>query len=172
MACVLIGIGSNIDSYRRITAALNELSQRFGALSVSRVFQSQSIGFDGDDFLNLVVGFQCELSVGQLQRDLRAIEDANGRQRGGPKNSARSLDLDILCYDSLVGVVDGVELPREEILRNAFVLWPLADLVPDALHPVLQRSYGDLWQAFDQTSQRLAPVEFHWPAERLPAANS
>ena len=162
MAHVFVSIGSNIDRYRHIVAALDALTDEFGALQLSRVYESEAVGFDGDNFLNLVAGFTTDLSVGALNRLLHAIEDRHGRRRDVARFSARTLDIDILTYDDQVGCIDGVELPREEILKNAFVLLPLVDVAAEQLHPVLQRSYRDLWRDYDQNSQPLWPVEFRW----------
>ncbi len=162
MARVYLSLGSNIDRYRHITAALDALQRHFAPLQVSTVYQSEAVGFDGDDFLNLVVGFDCALTVAALARQLRQIEDDNGRRRDGPKFSSRTLDIDILSYDDCVGDIDGVQLPRDEITRNAFVLLPLAQLAPERKHPQLQQSYRQLWADFNQSSQQLAPVPFRW----------
>ena len=56
----------------------------------------------------------------------------------------------------------GLKLPREEILHNAFVLWPLAEIAPDLMHPSEQRSMATLWQGFDKDSQKLWPVTIDW----------
>ena len=162
MARVYLSVGSNIDRYRHITASLDALDDLFAPLIISRVYQSESVGFEGDDFLNLVVGFDCDLSVAELSKALRKIEDDNGRLRDGPKFSSRTLDLDILTYDDAGGVIDNVSLPRGELSKNAFVLLPMVDVAPDTLHPQLQRSYQELWDAYDQDSQQLWPVEFSW----------
>lgn len=163
MAQVYLSLGSNINRAQYIRAALDALAGRFGELQVSRVFESEAVGFQGDNFYNLVVGLQTDLSVGQLALCLRGIEDANGRLRSGPKFSARTLDIDILTYDHLTGTVDGVNLPRGEIVKNAFVLQPLAEIAPEVLHPVEQKTYRQLWDEYDQASQKLWPVEFIWP---------
>ncbi|WP_445355151.1 2-amino-4-hydroxy-6-hydroxymethyldihydropteridine diphosphokinase [Microbulbifer sp. EKSA008] len=163
MAQVYLSLGSNINRAQYIRAALDALTGRFGELQVSRVFESEAVGFQGDNFYNLVVGLQTDLSVGQLALCLRGIEDANGRLRSGPKFSARTLDIDILTYDHLTGTVDGVKLPRGEIVKNAFVLQPLAEIAPEVLHPVEQKTYRQLWNEYDQDSQKLWPVEFIWP---------
>ncbi|AWF79737.1 2-amino-4-hydroxy-6-hydroxymethyldihydropteridine diphosphokinase [Microbulbifer sp. A4B17] len=163
MAQVYLSLGSNINRAQYIRAALNALAGRFGELQVSRVFESEAVGFQGDNFYNLVVGLQTDLPVGQLALCLRGIEDANGRLRSGPKFSARTLDIDILTYDHLTGTVDGVKLPRGEIVKNAFVLQPLAEIAPEILHPVEQKTYRQLWNEYDQASQKLWPVEFIWP---------
>ena len=71
-----------------------------------------------------------------------------------------------------MGIVEGVELPREEILENAFVLCPLAELAPDTLHPALKRSYASLWQAYDQASQPLSKVDFSGADAAISCADS
>ncbi len=158
MARVYLSLGSNIERERYIRAGLAALRQAFGELIVSPTYESESVGFDGDNFFNLVVGMDTELAVGELQRRIKAIEDDNGRERSGPKFSSRTLDIDILTYDDCVGEVDGVMLPRDEILTNAFVLLPLADVAGDELHPQVQRTYAELWAAYDKSKQALWPV--------------
>jgi 2-amino-4-hydroxy-6-hydroxymethyldihydropteridine diphosphokinase len=171
LALVYVSIGSNIDRYRRIGACLDALSKQFGALVLSPVYESESVGFSGDPFLNLVARFHCQQSVGELSAALRQIEHDNGRRRTGPKFSSRAMDIDILTYDQCVGAIDGVELPRGEITENAFVLQPLADIAGSELHPLLARSYSALWQDYDQSSQQLWPVEFRWRGADLPMSS-
>ena len=62
----------------------------------------------------------------------------------------------------MVGRVEGIELPRREILENAFVLLPLAELVPEDIHPVVGKSYSQLWNDYEQGAQKLWPVDFSW----------
>jgi 2-amino-4-hydroxy-6-hydroxymethyldihydropteridine diphosphokinase len=162
MARVFLGIGSNIERERYIVAGLDALQGCFGDLVLSSVYDSAAIGFEGQPFLNLVAGVETGLSVGALARQLRHIEVEHGRPVNATRFSARQLDIDLLTYDDKVGVVDGVELPRAEILENAFVLCPLAELAPLALHPAAGKSYAALWQAYDQASQLLAKVDFEW----------
>lgn len=167
MARVFVSIGSNIDRYRHISCALDALDDEFDDLLISRVYQSESVGFDGDDFLNLVVAFSCEKDVGELSKWLRQVEDSNGRRRDGPKFSSRTLDIDILSYDQLVGTINGVQLPRDEISHNAFVLRPLVDIAPDDLHPELKTSYQLLWSAYNKARQKLWPVDFLWHGKKI-----
>lgn len=159
MARVYLSLGSNIDRHRHIRAALTALQQSFGELLLSPIYESEAVGFEGDNFFNLVVGLDTEMTVGELQRLIKSIEDDNGRVRGGAKFSARTLDIDILTYDDFVGEIDGVVLPREEIVKNAFVLLPLKDVAAHDLHPQLQRSYGELWSEYDKSKQALWRVE-------------
>ena len=158
MARVYLSLGSNIERERYIRAGLDALRAAFGELIVSPTYESESVGFDGDNFYNLVVGLDTELSVGELNGLIKAIEDVNGRVRSGPKFSSRTLDIDILTYADCVGEVDGVALPRDEILKNAFVLLPLSDVAGDEMHPQVRRCYADLWSEYDKRAQALWPV--------------
>ena len=78
---------------------------------------------------------------------------------------------DILTYDDAVGTFGGVQLPRDEILENAFVLCPLAELAPQRLHPRVQRSYQSLWDTYDRTEQPLHKVDFIWRGRVISTAD-
>ena len=167
MALVYLSLGSNIQRYKHIAAALDALAENFGDLQISSVYESESVGFEGDSFLNLVVGIHSSLSVGEISGILKSIEDQNGRDRSGPRFGPRSLDIDILTVDNLSGEIDGIELPRDEVLKNAFVLLPLAEIAPQQVHPVTGQSYFQHWQGFDKEKQKLWPVEFNWRGENI-----
>jgi len=169
MTKAYLSLGSNIDRYRHISAALDALQVHFGVLVISPVYESEAVGFDGDNFLNLVVGIETSLSVGELSAELKAIEDKNGRVRTGPKFSARTLDIDILTVDQLLGKFDGVCLPRDEVETNAFVLRPLADVAGDTCHPATQLSYADMWRDYRQ-AQKLWSVDFRWAGQLISKA--
>ena len=162
MARVYLGVGSNIERERYITAGLDALAGLFGEMDISPVYDSEAIGFEGQPFLNLVVGVNTDLSVAELAKQLRHIEFEHGRPENASRFSSRQLDIDILTYDDLVGVIDGVELPRGEILENAFVLRPLADLVPEECHPERKQTYFELLGSLDGASQSLSKVGFTW----------
>ena len=167
MALVYLSLGSNIERRRRITAALDALAECFGELVVSSVYESESVGFDGDSFYNLVVGIHASLAVGEVSKILKSIEDQNGRDRSGPRFGSRSLDIDILTVDDIAGEIDGIQLPRDEVLKNAFVLLPLAEIAPQTQHPVTTQSYSQHWQEYDKSKQELWPVEFIWRGEKV-----
>jgi len=160
MSLIYLGLGSNIERRRHIGAALDALAENFGDLAISTVYESEAVGFQGDSFYNLVVGIHSGLSVGEISIILKEIENRNGRDRSAPKFGPRSLDIDILTADSLVGEFDGIRLPRDEVLTNAFVLQPLAELAPELLHPVTGKPLSQHWQDFDKASQKLWPIEF------------
>ena len=130
MSTGYISIGSNIDKDKHILASLQALEKLFGKLTISSIYDSEPVGFTGDSFYNLVVGFNSELSVKEVAKQLRQIELDNGRTRDSQKFSARTLDLDLLLYDDLILNDGRLQIPRDEIERYAFVLEPLAEVAP------------------------------------------
>jgi 2-amino-4-hydroxy-6-hydroxymethyldihydropteridine diphosphokinase len=147
-----ISIGSNIDKEIHIPVSLIVLAQHFGALTVSSVYESEAVGFSGAVFHNLIVGFDSELDVNSVAKQLRQIELDNGRTSESQKFSSRTLDLDLILYGDLI-INDGrLQIPRDEIERYAFVLEPLAEIAPTATHPVSGISYEKLWQKFDKSN--------------------
>lgn len=162
MSTIYISLGSNIEREQNTRAGVEALKQRFGELTLSSVYESEAVGFEGDAFYNMVIACSVDSPVHDTNRVLRDIEDAHGRDRSGPKFSSRTLDLDLLLYDDLILDEDGLVLPRGEILKNAFVLWPLAEIAPELEHPVVKRSYAELWSDFDKTRETLFPVGFEF----------
>ena len=120
------------------------------------------MGFEGRPFLNLVAGFDTEETVGVIDAVFREIEGAFGRERGPDKFSPRTLDIDLLTYGNRVGSIGGCVLPRDEILRYAFVLGPLAEVAGEDVHPVAKRSYLTLWDQFPKGPNALIPVPLDW----------
>jgi 2-amino-4-hydroxy-6-hydroxymethyldihydropteridine diphosphokinase len=167
MARVFLGLGSNIERERYISAGLDAMQRLFGDFEHSCVYDSAAIGFNGQAFLNMVIGVETVLGVGELAKALRLIEVEHGRSPNATRYSARQLDIDVLTYNDLVGMVEGVMLPRAEILENAFVLQPLAELAPGALHPETGTSYAELWAAYDKNSQQLSRVDFEWRGREI-----
>ena len=162
MRSIYLGLGSNIKPERHLSAGLDMLKAELGDLVLSPVYESTAVGFAGDPFWNMVVGAQCDIGLAYLIKVLKVIEDANGRDRSGPKFGPRTLDIDILTYDDLVGEHHGIYLPRDEIVEQAYVLQPFADIAGELLLPGGEKSLTQLWQAFDQTSQPLTRIKFEW----------
>lgn len=152
---VYVSIGSNVEPEANVRMGLQALQQRFGELDCSPVYRTEAVGFDGDDFLNAVIGFATNLPVDELRSVLKAIEQECGRTRAAEKFTARTLDLDLLLYGDLIDAAKNI--PRDEITRYAFVLKPLADIAGELEHPELRQSFQSLW---DASGQRLAePLE-------------
>ncbi|AXY42393.1 2-amino-4-hydroxy-6-hydroxymethyldihydropteridine diphosphokinase [Halomonas sp. JS92-SW72] len=172
MALVTVSIGSNIERDRHVRACLDALAESFGELRISRVFESEPVGFeDGRNFYNLVAAFESDWSVGELQAWCKRLEFANGRRKESPKFSPRTLDIDLLTVGGLTGEHDGVLLPRDEIRHHAFVLQPLAELLPEARHPESGETYAAMWADFEAGSQRLWAVEFRWAGRMISRAD-
>lgn len=161
---VLLGLGSNQARQAHLLAALDRLAELLSEMRCSPVFESEAVGYAGDNFYNLVVAGNTHLSLLELNQALKQLEQENGRYASD--RTAIPLDIDILTFGEMVGAPHGIKLPRAEILSNAFVLWPLALLVPDTLHPVIKRSYQSLWSEA-QIAQRLWPVAFSWGEQAL-----
>lgn len=166
MAQVYVSVGSNLDRERNIATALQVLTDRYGELQQSSVYESAAVGFDSAPFYNLVLGFSTQESPRVIQDQLHAIEDRCGRQRTATL-SARTLDLDLLLYDDRVMADGKLVLPREDINRYAFVLGPLAEIAGTARHPVTAVRYADMWAAFDDRDQLLTRID--WPPVASPA---
>ena len=155
MARVYVSIGSNVDRENRLRQSMDLLRGSFSDVDVSPVYDSAAVGFEGSNFLNLVVGFDTKLEVEAVTAIFHEIENQLGRDRSLPKFASRSIDLDTLVYDDRILNVPGIRIPRPEILVNAFVLKPLQDIAPDELHPETGESYADHWRRMAPTAPRL-----------------
>jgi 2-amino-4-hydroxy-6-hydroxymethyldihydropteridine diphosphokinase len=168
LTTVFLGLGSNIERERHLHAGLEALTGFVRNLRCSPVFESEPVGIRSGPFINLVVTGETELPLAELSLRLKHIEADNGRY--APERKGLPLDIDVLLYGDLHGEFDGLVLPRAEVLKNAFVLWPLALLAPDVRHPGAGRDFASLWAEAD-IDQRLWPVPFQWRgAELTPAA--
>ena len=155
---VFVAAGSNIRPRAHLRQAIAALAAAYPGLRVSRAWSNPAVGFAGDDFINLVVGFDTDEPLAKLLERLKAVEVASGRERGAKKWAPRTLDLDLLLYDDLVGQFPGATLPRADLAERAYVLRPLAELAPGRRHPVLGTTFGALWKAFDRGSHALREV--------------
>lgn len=158
MARVYLGLGSNIAPDKNLAMAVRELRASFGDLELSAVYRNAPVGFDGEDFLNLVVGFDTEESPQAICRQIDRIHSIAGRQRGNDRWASRPLDVDLLLYGDLVCNERPVHVPREDILEYSFVLRPLSELAPDFKHPLTGKPLAEHWQNFDASGHPLSEV--------------
>ncbi len=165
MTEVFVGAGSNVEPEGHLRAALAALAEAFGVLRLSPVYRSSPVGFEGDDFLNMVIGFDTEMSIEAVAAEFDRIENAAGRVRGGEKFGPRTLDLDLLLYGDSVQRSGAIHVPRDEITKYAFVLRPLADIAGDRIHPAEGRSFAEMWSDFDPSSHRLQTVDLMWVSQ-------
>ena len=151
-----LSLGSNVSPEKNIQFALDQLSKIFGEIVSSSTYVTKSVGFEGSDFLNLVVRINTDLDPSELIDKLHLIEEMTGRVTGTKAFNDRTLDIDVLIYDDLVDL--NLNIPRDEILKYGFVLEPLAELYPDGIHPIEKITFLELWNRLKEsldTSQRI-----------------
>ena len=161
---IYLGLGSNVERETHLQAGLDALAGFLLGMQCSPVFESQPVGIKSGPFFNLVVSAYTDLPLVELSRRLKLIEADNGRYAQDRKGLP--LDIDVLFYGDLEGNFDGLTLPRAEILKNAFVLWPLSLIAPDKVHPGVGKTLAQIW-AEAQIEQVLAPAAFEWRGESL-----
>ena len=155
MTAVYVAAGSNVDAVRHLQLALRELARLYPGLKVSPAYRNKAVGFDGDDFVNLVVGFETSLPPARVREQLQGVEATCGRAADAPKWAPRTMDLDILLFGDLVSNEPGLVVPRPDLTRRPYMLKPMADIGPDAVHPLSGRTMRELWENFDSEGHEM-----------------
>ena len=153
MARVFVSIGSNIDKEKNISSSVSALQELYEPLDISNVYETEAIGFKGDNFHNLVVGFETNDTPLEISQVLKQIEAEHDRTRGKEQFESRTLDLDLLLYGDLVMQMDGVNVPHPDIMRYNFVLKPLAELAAETQHPENEKSIEDIMKQFKKNGE-------------------
>jgi 2-amino-4-hydroxy-6-hydroxymethyldihydropteridine diphosphokinase len=159
LAIVYLGLGSNVDAESNLHRAVAALREQFDQIELSPVYRSSPLGFDGDDFLNLVVRFSTDQAPDELLDYFETLHERAGRVRGHDKLVSRPLDIDLLLYGDVIDPEPPLRLPRSDILEHSFVLRPLAELAPDLVHPVTGSTMKAIWNEFDPASHPLQAVD-------------
>jgi len=149
MSLVYIGIGSNVDREENIRSCIKCLHEKYLVISLSPLYETSSMGFDGPNFYNLVCCFETSQDVVVLKTELSVIEKNHGRSMNETKFSSRTLDIDILYYDDLIYEDDNLKLPRKEIIQYDFVLQPLVDIAPEFIHPQIKKTNKEIMDEFN-----------------------
>lgn len=170
MSVVYVSVGSNIDREYNLRSGVKALTAAFGELTLSSVYDSQAVGFEGHAFYNLVAAFETDDDVYAVNKLFAQIERDHKRTRKHRGMVPRTLDLDLLLFDDLILNEDGLKLPRDEITRYAFVLGPLAEIAGDRRHPFNGKRISILWDNFDASRQPMQQLmSFDWDLVVEPA---
>ncbi|MGI9317810.1 MAG: 2-amino-4-hydroxy-6-hydroxymethyldihydropteridine diphosphokinase [bacterium] len=160
MTLVVLSLGSNIDREKNTRYAIEQIRNKYGELDISPVYETSSVGFVGPAFFNLIVGIHTDESLANIIEVLKKIESRAGRTRGPKTFDSRVLDIDVVLYGDQNFRQQGINVPRDEIEKYAYVLKPLSDIYPDLVHPVNGIRFDEMWQNFEAKDQTLFLAEF------------
>ena len=159
MTAVYVAAGSNLEPERNLARACAEIERLWPDARFSRAYRNAAVGFEGPDFINLVVGFSTDQPLPALLARLHAIEQECGRPRNAPKWASRTMDLDILLYGDLVEKTAEYTVPRPDLLKRPFMLGPMAEIAPQVRHPLAHKTIAELWSEFDHGAHLMQPVD-------------
>ncbi|SNS54435.1 2-amino-4-hydroxy-6-hydroxymethyldihydropteridinediphosphokinase [Belliella buryatensis] len=143
---VVLIIGGNMgDRVQLIAETTNKLIDRVGSLNKSSsIYETAAWGGNSEGaYLNQVLVLDTSLSPNQLLETIQNIENELGRVRG-EKWGNRTMDIDVLYYNDLVISEEHLKVPHSYLPERKFVLIPLAEILPDQIHPILKLSNREL----------------------------
>jgi len=161
---VYVGIGSNINKAHNLRSCVHTLQQIFRNIKKSSVYQSSAVGFNGDDFYNMVVRLETSLTPEYVSKVFFEIEKRHGRKRGKDQFVSRVLDLDLLLYDNLITDNNGLLLPHKDLMKHAFVLKPMQEIAGDLRHPKTGICFAELWEQCQQQAL-IKKISFSWAVD-------
>jgi 2-amino-4-hydroxy-6-hydroxymethyldihydropteridine diphosphokinase len=140
-------LGSNIeDPIRQIAIATQRIAETFTLIRESSLQKSKAYGkTDQPDFYNKVLEIDSALDPQCMMRELLSLETALGRIREG-KWGPRKIDIDILLAQDLVIDSPDLKIPHYDLHNRAFALRLLCELVPEAVHPIYNKTMRKLFE--------------------------
>ena len=167
-----ISIGSNIgDKLENIQSSLDLIHSRIACFTaISSVYESESIGFDGNDFYNICASFKSNKSPYYIMQQLLAVEEILGRKRNNEKKYvSRIIDIDIILIENLTIDSEELKVPHKEMCNRRFVLEPLIEIDPNLIHPINKISLKEIYNSFKQDQKiKTTDLILNNPSSLLP----
>jgi 2-amino-4-hydroxy-6-hydroxymethyldihydropteridine diphosphokinase len=153
MPFVYLILGGNKGNRTKIIAeAIDLVTSHIGQKkAISGLYESESWGFKSEPFVNQVVKIETLLSPHDVLKCSQHIENQLGRIRKSAGYEARTIDIDLLYYDSLVLNASDLTIPHPRIAERRFVLVPLAEIAPDLIDPVTGLTVSEMLQQCPDT---------------------
>ncbi|MBA4322021.1 MAG: 2-amino-4-hydroxy-6-hydroxymethyldihydropteridine diphosphokinase [Odoribacter sp.] len=156
MKKVFLGLGSNLGKRKKnLKEALIRIGESAGTVvSASSLYETEPWGFKSDtEFLNMVICIETDLTPSGLMGRILMIESQLGRLRCEDKYASRKIDIDILLYNNEIVNEAALTIPHPHIHERRFVLVPMAELVPELIHPVLKKTIASLLKSCEDYSK-------------------
>jgi 2-amino-4-hydroxy-6-hydroxymethyldihydropteridine diphosphokinase len=158
-----LALGSNCDSpQQQVTTAIEILGEYLSDIQVGSFYETTPVGgISQGNFINTAIIGHVDLKPEKLFSKIKALEKLMGKHEI-VKNGPRSIDIDLILFDNLVYQHNFLQIPHRFAHIRDFVLQPLADIVPDWVHPVENKTIDELLSSIPETEKSiLHKVEYY-----------